>query len=261
VTVEHSQITCASAVGAGTGLVWTVTVDGQSSVVPSTNYNRPVITGFSGPGASAASTDGAVNVTIGGAFLSLPPFLTSVTYGPTGVEYDVSASCSYAALHTNITCTLLPGIGPVLQWLVTVGGQTNDLSITPTTSYEPPVISMLSPAHGPTPAGTVVRLLGTGFAPLAPTAPRAVLVDAVGAAGAPSDAVLGAYVAAVQAGGSGGSAAVAQYLSTLVPATVLRVSRLGPGSHAIDVLMPAGYGAPRRVFAQIGGGEGRALTS
>ena len=254
VTVEHSQISCASAVGAGAGLVWTVTVDGQASVVPSTNYGRPAIVSFSGAGAANATTDGGDAVVLWGSNFAVPPFLTSVTYGPTGVEYDVTASCVYASPHLSLSCVTAPGVGPVLQWLVTVGGQTNDPSVTPTTSYEAPVITSLSPAHGPTPAGTAVRLFGTGFAPLATAAAKAVLVDAVGAAGAPTAVDLAYYVTAVQAGGTG-SAAVAAYIAALVPATVLRVVRLGPRSHAIDVLMPAGYGPGRRVFAQIGGGE------
>jgi hypothetical protein len=58
VTTPHSEITCDTVPGAGTGLLWNLKIDGQVSRVSTTDYAAPVITGFEGPGASEANTDG-----------------------------------------------------------------------------------------------------------------------------------------------------------------------------------------------------------
>ena len=58
VTVPHSEITCLTAPGAGSGLLWTLMIDHQPSKVSTTDYAAPVITGCAGPGADVANADG-----------------------------------------------------------------------------------------------------------------------------------------------------------------------------------------------------------
>ena len=58
ITTSHTAITCYTVPGAGAGLLWTIVIDGQVSRVSTTDYAPPVITGFSGPGATNANTDG-----------------------------------------------------------------------------------------------------------------------------------------------------------------------------------------------------------
>jgi len=58
VSVGHSEITCLTAPGAGTGMLWNLMIDGQASKVSTTDYAAPVISGFEGPGATLANTDG-----------------------------------------------------------------------------------------------------------------------------------------------------------------------------------------------------------
>ena len=42
-TVPHTQITCATVVGGGASLAWSLTVAGQASTYPTTGYVSPVI--------------------------------------------------------------------------------------------------------------------------------------------------------------------------------------------------------------------------
>jgi hypothetical protein len=58
VTTPHSEITCKTIPGAGTGLLWNLKIDGQVSRVSTTDYAAPVITDLVGPGASEATTEG-----------------------------------------------------------------------------------------------------------------------------------------------------------------------------------------------------------
>jgi hypothetical protein len=46
VIIAHTRVQCFTAVGAGTGLSWLITVDSQQSVAPTTNYAPPLIIGF-----------------------------------------------------------------------------------------------------------------------------------------------------------------------------------------------------------------------
>lgn len=68
-TIPHTQIVCNTTVGAGSGLVWFVTIDGQRSVSPSTNYGPPIISGFGGAAANA-STNGGEVILINGTYFS-----------------------------------------------------------------------------------------------------------------------------------------------------------------------------------------------
>ncbi len=58
VTLSHLEITCWTVAGAGTGLLWTVVIDGQESRLTTTDYAPPSITRFEGPAAVDGNTDG-----------------------------------------------------------------------------------------------------------------------------------------------------------------------------------------------------------
>lgn len=171
VVVDHVQITCTTAPGAGAGLVWSVIIAGLESVVPVTSYAPPVVLGFRGAGAVGASTDGGQVIEIIGQFFGPPPsskFLEKVGYGPNGVVlYDATPGCVVVS-HEKITCLMLPGIGSVLKWFVTVRGQTNAMSPA-FSSYAPPVINSITHAAALTPAGGVKIVLdGYNFGLLDP---------------------------------------------------------------------------------------------
>ena len=61
----HVLVSCLSAPGAGDHLVWRVVVGGQTSILPSTSYGAPLITGFAGT-VSGARTDGGDTVIVCG---------------------------------------------------------------------------------------------------------------------------------------------------------------------------------------------------
>jgi len=84
----HTKIECQTAVGAGDSLTWSIEIEGQVSVSPTTDYHFPVITGFRGPGAVDASTDGGEQIVVIGDFFSVNQHLEKVTYGPSGEEFD-----------------------------------------------------------------------------------------------------------------------------------------------------------------------------
>ncbi|RYY34999.1 hypothetical protein EON62_02845, partial [archaeon] len=156
-SVPHTQVHCGTVVGAGAGLTWSLVIDGQHSVSPSTSYGRPEVHSFSGRGAVNASTDGGDEVVLHGTFFSVEAHLQRVTYGPSGVEY--TPRCHISVPHTEITCITVPGTGRVLTWLVTVGGQTS-MASEATTSYAAPRIDGMTPSAADTPGGDVVTLTG-----------------------------------------------------------------------------------------------------
>ena len=166
VVVAHRQIKCLTAEGAGTQLIWAVTVDGQRSRTATTSYAGPEIMSISGSSISAAATDGSESVVLHGtnfgpnAVTSSPPrsFLEAVTYGPvTGKEY-AAVGCVVVS-HTTIRCSTVASTGTALRWLVTVRGQRSPLSVA-TTHVAPPVLQRMAPHTVSTAGGTKVRLLG-----------------------------------------------------------------------------------------------------
>jgi hypothetical protein len=110
VTSAHTQITCLTAPGAGATLSWTVTVDGQDSVVAFTDYAPPSVEALEGPGARDADPNGGQLVTLRGANFGAAQWLQGVSYGPTGYEY-AALNCSVAAPHTTLVCFTAPGCG------------------------------------------------------------------------------------------------------------------------------------------------------
>jgi hypothetical protein len=255
----HTDILCFTTVGAGAGLKWKVTIDGQLSVTPATDYGPPIISSFSGPGATDASTDGGDDVFINGAFLSVQRFLDKVTYGPSGSEYLASGSCSVSVLHSQVRCRTLPGTGRRLSWFLTVGGQTSSLG-TASTSYALPRVTALTPSVGQTDGLTIV-VNGTNLGVCDPASPVACTPPAIsikfndGTAGAPpAQAELDAHWAAVAAGDTASyRPAVLTWLGrmqTLLPSNLLWWAR---STHGLEVALPQGYGTERELIVVVGG--------
>ena len=120
---SHTKINCTTVPGTGADLKWTVVISDQKSTVPSTAYGPPVITSFTGNGAINASTEGGQTVYIHGYnFGPNSSDIGSITYGPTGFEYDAN-NCTLMKENILIRCETIPGLGGSLFWTVEVGGQ------------------------------------------------------------------------------------------------------------------------------------------
>ncbi|CAE7685572.1 unnamed protein product, partial [Symbiodinium sp. KB8] len=178
----HSRIECKTVQGAGSNMVWTLTVDGQESELPTTDYGAPVITSFQGEAAANASTAGGQEIIIKGRNFGplptpgadnatqlapgeFPTFLDFVRYGAvTGLEYR--ARDCVVQDHWTIRCLTAPGSGSDLIWTVSVEGQVSE---TPSVlwSYAKPELgafSLIDGAQVTTAGGVRARMLGTNFA-------------------------------------------------------------------------------------------------
>ena len=109
VTTADTTITCQTAPGTGAGLVWQVTVAGQSSAILSgysTSYAPPVIASFSGPGAFLANTYVYETVSISGACTPCAPIRASYKHS----SAHSASSCRRelrACKHDHRLCRLL----------------------------------------------------------------------------------------------------------------------------------------------------------
>eukprot|EP01138_Halocafeteria_seosinensis_P016039 gb/GECG01016367.1/.p1 GENE.gb/GECG01016367.1/~~gb/GECG01016367.1/.p1 ORF type:complete len:1880 (+),score=236.15 gb/GECG01016367.1/:1-5640(+) len=179
---KHKQIVCMTAPGAGTRLTWSLFIDGQRSVAPSTSYELPVIGALTGEASQHASTFGGEEITVVGNgfgpssdFRWEDPrgdsgtlnhtFLEWVKYGPTGEEY--TAERCRVLNHSTIKCTTVPGSGVDHVWKVKVEGQIGPAS-TIRWSYADPVIYDISPPSGPTDGAVLITVIGRNFATFDP---------------------------------------------------------------------------------------------
>jgi hypothetical protein len=144
VTVDHVQLTCATAPGAGTQLEWNVMVDGQRSTAATTAYLPPLVSGISGANKDRLSPAGGDVVVLTGTNFGIQAFLQGVTYGPGGVGF-FAVACNVTTPHTAITCFAAPGAGSGHSWQVTVRGQSSAPALSLTTSYVSPSIVRILP--------------------------------------------------------------------------------------------------------------------
>lgn len=171
--LSHFLINCKTIPGGGADLRWVVTVSGQNSSAPTTNYAPPVVQGISNYSSGAlvthANTDGGDLVEISG--LNFGPttnvsdsdgaaLLDGVTFGPQGQQY-AAKRCKVTVLSTKIQCQMPAGIGRNMRWHVMVAGQTSELSA-PLVSYASPVVRRASTTRINT-AGQAVTLSGHHF--------------------------------------------------------------------------------------------------
>jgi len=249
IVTPHSRLLCTTVVGAGTGHSWLIVIDGQVSVAPTTGYAPPEVTGFSGPGAVDASTDGGQAVVIEGRYFSEARYLNKVTYGPSGTEFT-AARCAITVPHARITCYTVPGTGRRLHWIVTVGAQESAPSVI-TTSYAPPVILAVVPANGPTSGGTAVRIIGTNFALAFPLAAIRIKMNTDGGQAPPDDASRAAYWADAVAGGADPASAVGRWVSGLTTVHESNRLLLAGGNHSMEIALPEGWGKSRELFVVV----------
>ena len=163
----HVRLRCISGEGAGEGLIWKITVDGQESLDATTKYNLPTILGFSGEAASGAITDGFQEIILEGQDFgppTAPDYLEWVKYGPSALEYT-AINCSVLS-HTRISCLTIPGAGSELTWMVRLKGQEGPKS--PTWSYAAPMVDQILNAVDRTEpvgftAGERIVIVGSNF--------------------------------------------------------------------------------------------------
>lgn len=253
-----AQITCLTVVGAGKGLAWFVTIDGQNSVSPTTAYGVPVINWFSGPGAVDASTDGGDAVTLYGRFFSTQQFLGAVTYGATGTEY-VAQNCSVAQNHVAITCFTTRGTGRFLRWSVTVGGQTSAASVN-FTSYAAPRITSLIPNKLLTNGDVAAVITGTDFAARWGAASVRIYLNNFNSA-MPSQAFIDSYTAQAMLGydprgvvnAALAQSSVQSWLASLTAIVPLVQPLPATSAGTLSFLLPGGFGPSQSAIVVVDG--------
>lgn len=165
----HVKIKCQTVPGAGSSLSWSVKVDGQNSVSPTTSYSVPSISTISGGNVLNGSVYGREVFRIFGANfgpanafdLYKVNFLERVTYGTSGVEYE--AEDCIVESDSEISCTSVQGVGGNLVFRVTVAGQDSSTS-SAIFSYAAPKLTSISPASITTAGTTKMTLRGENFA-------------------------------------------------------------------------------------------------
>ena len=176
VRVPHEQLVCTTVPGAGTRLSWSVIIDNQRSVSPSTSYEVPMIESIDGPPTDYVSTFGGDEIIIHGKGFGPPTnfewkdprsgesfnytFLEWVKYGPTGEEYE-AADCKVLN-HSAIRCKTVSGTGQNHVFRVKVEQQLSPVSIAEW-SYAAPVIEEIDYSSSNTKGGTRVYLRGRHF--------------------------------------------------------------------------------------------------
>jgi hypothetical protein len=251
-SIAHTQLLCNTTVGAGSGLKWLVTIDGQISTVPSTDYAPPVITSVSGPGSVNASTDGGDLVILTGSYFSINKFLEKVTYGPKGTEFT-ARNCTVTRAHSEITCTTAPGTGRVLYWTVTIRGQSSSLSST-FTSYAAPTISLVQDSFGPTQGGKQIHIEGKNFGLAYAQSKITVIIDSAGYSGSvPSEDEFNAHWASIYNGDTGLPSVASWITNSAVSVTTILPRYISRTSASVDFILPEGYGSPINVFVLVDG--------
>ena len=176
--VPHVALACTASAGAGSGLVWSLVIGGQSNVPATTAYATPSVRALtlrnpSGQPVEHASTSGGTILSIDGVSFG-PPVRTLATcqaeipqnsipqavlntsgclapplvqFGPTGIEFDIANAS--VVNDSSIRVPLPAGLGTGLRVTVVRGGQSSPPSIT-SFSYERPTLLGISPQNAST---------------------------------------------------------------------------------------------------------------
>jgi len=145
---SHTQVTCTTPEGQGTGHDVAITVDGQPSGTASFSYSPPSILSLdpvSGPAA------GGTRLTISGSSFGT---LANVTVDGNDCPVDVQS-------HSSIECTVPAGSGADAPVVVAVSGQVSAPALYDYVS--PPAISLVFPSSGPTAGGISITISGSNF--------------------------------------------------------------------------------------------------
>ena len=190
--VPHKSLRCIVPEGAGANIAWTLYVDGQESVQPTTAYAPPVVHAIIPEpmnGSSATSLqNNTINIAtlgneiiriVGQNFGATIKYLEMMRYGcpgaPREFSYDITESCIMKTPHKELVCKTAPGTGAGLQLSITVAGQTSDSGegTSPSLSYAAPAIASIErnkPSRdvdlllgGVTYGGYMFRIIGTNF--------------------------------------------------------------------------------------------------
>ena len=180
VTADNIQVTCRTAPGVGQFLQWRIQIGNQwSPLAGNTSYAPPVISYFSGDGSSSAQTVGGEDVFVRGDNFGFEDSKVDfVVYRIVGFERDVrfeAANCFIFTAHTMLKCRTAPGAGKVLEWQVSIAGQT---SVDPVTGYGRPLIEAVGAPGGAayaqslsTDGGETIELSGANLGPSADPGP------------------------------------------------------------------------------------------
>jgi hypothetical protein len=186
--VSSELITCLTVPGWDGGFTWSVAVNGVVALTTgdmSMSYAAPTVASLSASAQGASTAGGAVVTILGSNFGANPTqnpralgyayayAPLAVFFGGNGYEF----ACGVTALnHTELQCTMPPGLGAGLPWLVSVG---TALSTTPPSSapaallfsYAAPVVTGVVGVGGvvvtalDTWGGQQVQIIGSNFGP------------------------------------------------------------------------------------------------
>ena len=173
---KHTQLSCVTAPGTGAGHKWQVTIASQASPVhlptmldgtTGTRYAPPIISFFSGEGASSGTEGGEVVTVHGHNFGTDSSLITDVRYSQTDKPDVVFATtCTIVEDHVTLSCATVPGAGTNLEWRLSVDGQA---STTALTQYNVPTVTAVSLASSASLAhpdgGEAVVITGSDFGP------------------------------------------------------------------------------------------------
>jgi large repetitive protein len=143
-----TSIVVTSPAGEGANLNVIVTDAGSPSNALQFSYLPPQITTVS---PTVGPSQGGITITLTGTNFGLNPF---VVIGGNIAAPILSSS------HVQITCILPAGQGGNREVRVIAGGQTSAAAYF---SYDPPVITTISQASGPTVGGTAISIFGSNF--------------------------------------------------------------------------------------------------
>lgn len=160
----HTSIVCTAPAGEGDAAV-RVAVGSTDAIYPSNTgdvsfrYDAPVVTSIN---PTSGRSGGGETLTVVGTNFGL----TGAVYFYIDGSY-VPCVTQGVVTHTQILCTTPSGVGTAIPVQVLVAGTYSADHASSRWSYNPPYVTSVTPANGPTKGGTVLSIIGTSFSPSA----------------------------------------------------------------------------------------------